>query len=268
MFYPHPRTIWQPEKQSNSYSVNFKLAITRAFSAARRVSTTSSNSWSSAFLFIVTDTAIQTPDFFANWINDEIPWRLSDYSRNTPALSPHLLSVLSLGGQRADVGPAQLLHNLHHGLGLQPNHCNSDYILHFTSSLVNQHLGAICFHLRLKALQGETFFSVKTPVINRWNIWEINTSQDFSRKLCSKLQILSARVVLPEVNTTTLSFIILQTKLLIFSATKYCRKFPRTLTEKMTQLTAQSSVFIMVTSQLVEALIWCGRKMMTSMTLW
>lgn len=136
MFYPHPRTIWQPEKQSNSYSVWFKLAITRAFSAARRVSTTSSNSWSSAFLFIVTDTAIQTPDFFANWINDEIPWRLSDYSRNTPALSPHLLSVLSLGGQRADVGPAQLLHNLHHGLGLQPNHCNSDYILHFTFYIV------------------------------------------------------------------------------------------------------------------------------------
>ena len=30
----------------------------------------------------------------------------------------YLLSVLALGRQGADVGPAQLLHYLHHGLGL------------------------------------------------------------------------------------------------------------------------------------------------------
>ena len=39
---------------------------------------------------------------------------------SSPLLSlSHLLSVLPLSGESADVGPAQLLHNLHHRLCLQ-----------------------------------------------------------------------------------------------------------------------------------------------------
>ena len=51
---------------------------TFAFSLERRVSTTLSNSWSSAFLLIVIDTPMQMPDFVASWIKEDIPF--SPYS--------------------------------------------------------------------------------------------------------------------------------------------------------------------------------------------
>ena len=53
---------------------NYVARLTLALSCFCSVFTISSNWSSSAFLLMVTDTAMQTPDLRASWMNEAIPW--------------------------------------------------------------------------------------------------------------------------------------------------------------------------------------------------